>query len=279
MENQADVTPAIQATPIKVKIAAAVVIVAANAVLYRARSRPALMATNFVAASSIIILARRDGATADDLGLSRSRLGAGLCTGLAVGLPFGFVLAFATLLAPLRKLHKDESIASASALDMAYEVALRIPLATAACEELIFRSGLEALFSRRSNPWQATTIASSVFGLWHVLPTLKQLRSRGAATPRAECSVRGRIGTVIVSTAVTFIAGAGLSALRGRTGSIIAPMLVHAAANGSGYVAAWYVSRERPGSGASPARRPTHLCGETGPSTSPSYRDTSRRTP
>jgi uncharacterized protein len=71
-----------------------------------------------------------------------------------------------------------------------------------------------------------------VFGLWHVRPTVEALAVNGLAA--------GRGARILAVTAVVGgMAGAGavLSLLRGRSGSLVAPVLLHLAANCTGALA------------------------------------------
>ena len=83
----------------------------------------------------------------------------------------------------------------------------------------------------------AILVTSGVFGVWHIRPTLQALRANGLADDRH----RALAGTC-AGVAVTAAAGVLLSWLRARSGRLAAPMLLHAAVNSGGLLAAHAVA-------------------------------------
>ena len=81
-------------------------------------------------------------------------------------------------------------------------------------------------------------MAAGLFGLWHVLPTRHAVRAN--AGMRRTGAGRAIAGGVAITTA----GGLLFSMLRNRTGSLAAPVLVHAAANAASFTAAWAVMRQ-----------------------------------
>ena len=71
-----------------------------------------------------------------------------------------------------------------------------------------------------------TAVGSAVFGLWHIRPTAEALAVNRLAAGRS-----ARIFAVTAVAAGTAGAGAVLSLLRERPGSLAAPVLLHLAAN------------------------------------------------
>lgn len=122
------------------------------------------------------------------------------------------------------------------------EALVRIPLGTVVAEEVAFRSVLPALLAARDGRTRtADALAALLFGLWHVLPSRDLVTANdGASAVAARLGPTGTTTAAVVSTAV---AGAGLLALRRRTGHLLAPMLVHWATNALGIVAARRVTR------------------------------------
>lgn len=110
-----------------------------------------------------------------------------------------------------------------------------IPLVTVLPEEFAFRGVLLGLLRRAGGRRTATIVSSAIFGLWHVLPSLG---GDGAANE----SVAGVIGDgpagtlfrVIGTVIVTGLAGVVCCELRDRSGSLLAPVLLHWAINGFG---------------------------------------------
>jgi uncharacterized protein len=75
-------------------------------------------------------------------------------------------------------------------------------------------------------------VGSAVFGLWHIRPTAEALAVNQLAASRGR-----RITAVIAVAAGTAGAGALLSVLRERSGSLAAPVVLHLAVNCSAALA------------------------------------------
>nr|WP_296774449.1 type II CAAX endopeptidase family protein [Rhodococcus sp. (in: high G+C Gram-positive bacteria)] len=150
-----------------------------------------------------ISLVALSGRGASDLALTRWR--SGLRWGLAaasVPVLGSVVIASVPALAG-RVRPSDENLAE--------WVLFRIPVGTVVTEELIFRGVFDAV---------SPAMSPVFFGLWHVHPA----RAAGDSV----------VGTV----AGTFAAGLLFSWLRRRSGSVLAPALLHWAVNASGAVLA-----------------------------------------
>jgi membrane protease YdiL (CAAX protease family) len=211
--------------PADVAFAAAACIVLAgyNNVSGRQRWYPAI---NALAATIALSVAAASGLTADDLGLGRDRLRSGLRLGGAAGAPVVAALGLAALTPATRPLLNDQRVAGLDRRQLAYQVLLRIPLGTVAWEEIAFRGVLRAALRRVLPEPGATAVASGVFGLWHIRPTADALAVNGLAPTRG-----ARIAAIGATVAGTAAAGALLSLLRARSGSLAAPVVLHLAAN------------------------------------------------
>jgi uncharacterized protein len=218
------------------ELAAVAWTLSANAIVHRLLPDEYHIVANLAAAGGVIGLAACAGASLEDLGLRREdwRRGArtgGIYAGAAVG-----CIAAAALLPRTRPFFADARISEVGHARASYELLVRIPIGTAIAEELLFRSGMNALFARR-RAWPAAVAASSwLFGLWHVLPTMKSLSTNATAT-RVAASRSGGAGAVGGTVAVTAVAGVGLSLLTRRSRSVLAPIIVHAALNATTYAA------------------------------------------
>jgi CAAX protease family protein len=111
----------------------------------------------------------------------------------------------AALIPATRPLLNDQRIAGLDRRQLAYQVLLRIPVGTVAWEEIAFRG---------------------------VRPTAEALAVNRLAAGRG-----ARITAVAAVAAGTAGAGALLSLLRERSGSLAAPVLLHLAANCAGPLA------------------------------------------
>jgi len=105
--------------------------------------------------------------------------------------------------------------------------------ATVLLEEFAFRGVLWGLLCRLRGPRIATLGSAVLFGLWHVLPSLNLLGENQAARD----ALRGNpAGAVVFAVVSTTIAGLVFGALRQRSGSLLAPIGLHWATNGLGYI-------------------------------------------
>ena len=168
----------------------------------------------------------------------------GLRFGFGTAAPIAGAVAVAATLPATRRLFVEEGTADMSAGRVLSELLIRIPIGTALAEEVIFRGALLGAFRRRRGRRTAILWSSALFGIWHVLPTLDTTLRRNRAAGALVGSGRAhRIGTLAAIALVTGAAGAGFAALRLRSGSILAPSVVHAALNGAGLIGAVVVSR------------------------------------
>lgn len=179
---------------------------------------------NVGVAGSLVALARRAGRTWGDLGLGRSRLRAGFALGAAGAAAVAGVYGAAAASGGGRRAFADERITALSSRQAWYQGLVRVPLGTVVLEEVAFRGVLPALFggSRLQR-----ALPSVLFGLWHVLP------SRDLATQNAAVGswTRRRVTVQVAAVVSMTVAGGVLEALRRRSGSLAAPVLVHAATN------------------------------------------------
>lgn len=183
-------------------------------------------AANAGAALGLTALVGARGANRSDLGLTRSDVPAGVRWGAAAGaVPLlGFVVMLAV---PTLRVRLGDEARGGGREDFLEWVALHIPLGTVLGEELLFRSVLSVELDRAWGPLPGRAVHAATFGLWHIQPA----RAAGDSVP----------GTVMVT---------GLSALifewlRRRSGSIVAPALLHLAINAGAATAVRLASRRR----------------------------------
>jgi uncharacterized protein len=189
-------------------------------------------AVNAVAAAAALAAARASGLTPADLGLRRDRLGSGLKFGAAASAPVVAAYALGALIPATRPLLDDQRVAVLDRRQLSYHVLLRIPLGTVAWEETAFRGVLLAALRRVLAEPAASVMASAIFGVWHIRPAAEAMAVNRLASGRG-----ARIAAVTTVAAGTAAAGALLSVLRERSGSLAAPVLLHLAANCTGPLA------------------------------------------
>ncbi|MFW3170965.1 CPBP family intramembrane glutamic endopeptidase [Geodermatophilus sp. CPCC 206100] len=188
---------------------------------------------NGAATGVLLAAARWTGLSWSDLGLSRRRLAAGLGWGGVAFAVVALALAVAVAVPLLRPLLTDARAADLAAGDVAAEVLVRIPLGTVLWEEVAFRGVLLAALLRVLPTGRAVGVTAAVFGIWHIRPTLS-----GIAANDLVDAAWTRTLAVLGVCVFTAVAGALLSWLRLRSGSLLAPALLHLATNTLGTVAA-----------------------------------------
>ena len=190
-------------------------------------------AVNLCTPVVLLALARREGIGWGELGLDPRDTGRGALVGGAAGTLAVLAIIAASKAPATRRFFHDERVVDIDRREAMYHSFLRIPIATAASEELLFRGVLVAGMQRHRSPRTVSMLSSVLFGLWHILPTLRTYKGN----PIQEMSHgRGRVVATGGAVAVTSLAGAAFLWLRRRSGSLLAPSLAHAAINVSAFV-------------------------------------------
>jgi membrane protease YdiL (CAAX protease family) len=208
--------------------------------------------------------ARAWGVSSDVLGLVPSRARRSAAVGIAAALPLAAGVIAGSRHPATREFFADARVVALSNRAAAYELFVRIPVVTAATEEILFRSVLLGVAAESIGIRRAVVWTSLVFGVWHVVPALHSHRHNSAAADAVD-GVGGRAALVAGTVTATVVAGFGLCALRLRTKSVVAPIVVHAAINGVGFAVARAMSRAGrdalPEVPASPAPLPSRSTG------------------
>ncbi|MEL4155347.1 CPBP family intramembrane glutamic endopeptidase [Corynebacterium bovis] len=199
-------------------------------------SLSAVATTVPVGVACLLVIMRMRGMTWHDLGLGRhtTRRGLAYGTGAAVLVVLGVGVGLA--LPVTREFFFNSSYASARTAILAALVV--IPLQTVLPEELAFRGVLHGSLHRLGGTKAVFIAGSLLFGLWHVASSLSLTATNAGLTAVLGTGTLAQwagIGLAVVATAG---AGAGLTWLRHRTGSVIAPIGLHWALNAVGALAA-----------------------------------------
>jgi len=189
---------------------------------------------NVLVTAGLLWLALRINLTAGELGLERERVPAGLRWGMSAAVVVGVVLVLAAAVPAARPLFDDARTAGIGPALLAYRALIRIPLGTVLLEEVAFRSVLLAAWRRVASLPSAIVGSSFVFGLWHIRPAIDLLIENDVAADGP-----ARILAVLGAVAGTFVAGVAFCWLRVKSGSLLAPVLAHAAANSLATVLAY----------------------------------------
>lgn len=179
------------------------------------------LVTGPLVALILVVVARRAGLSWDDLGLSRRRLRRGAAwAGVAV-----LVVAAVYLVAVALPWMHEAFLDARYRLDAGpalVKAMVMVPVSTILLEEVAFRGVLFGLLHRRRRTAWAFGFSSALFGLWHVLPALPGTTFE----------------TVAAVVGITACLGLVLCELRRRSGSLLAAIAGHWAANGLGVLLA-----------------------------------------
>jgi uncharacterized protein len=155
--------------------------------------------------------------------------------GLAVAIVAVVYLAGIAL--PATRTAFEDTRAAGTVGALLYAALIRIPFGTVLLKEIAFRGVLPGLVG--GGWWRRTLVASAVFGLWHIVPSLG-LSSANAAVG-ATLGGWGDVGRAALAGVATFGAGILLCAWRRWGGHLVTPTLAHLATNSLGVVFAWFL--------------------------------------
>lgn len=217
-------------------LGAAALTLAWGAFAHRVLPERVRAAAGLGAALGLAALARHEGAEWRDLGCDTRDLPAGLKLGAAAAGAIVAVTATARALDRSHTAFQDARVSDASRADAMVQLLIRIPLATALAEELVFRGVILGFGLRGGDRRRALLVSALTFGLWHIGSALHPERQRATAGVVGHHLAPAPVA-VLGDVAATTIGGIGFGWLRLRSGSIAAPVLAHAALNGSAYIA------------------------------------------
>ena len=188
-----------------------------------------------------MLIATRAGTTWTSMGLRKDRTKRGLKVGgVIIGLiTLGFVIAIAAaaIFPNLRPMFENTEVVENSTAFVLVQAFIRIPIATAFYEEVLFRGVIFGMLTRRHSPLLAAVIVSLLFGLWHIAPTI-------ADPPNAQLDPSNLIDMAkLAALAVVGTAPAGFAFLwiRLYANSVWASVLAHIGTNSIGMLAALFV--------------------------------------
>jgi uncharacterized protein len=185
----------------------------------------------------LVVLARREGVTWDEMGLGRGSLRAGAKFGLVVAGLVVLVVVVAAALPMTRQAFLDDRYDNGAAGALLLALVL-IPLRTVIPEEVAFRGVLLAVFRHHFSTRVSVLLSSLLFGLWHVTSSLGLASQNDAIAAPLGAGRAGQALGVVAAVLATTVAGVVLCWLRLRSGSLLAPIALHWAVNGTSVLAA-----------------------------------------
>lgn len=216
-------------------VTAVVVLAAANVMSNRVLPRSWYVPWNMAVALGLTVLAMGwDRRSPHEVGFAEWRKGLRWGAGTAGGVTALYLCGLA--LPATRELFDDER-ASEELRGLLFDAFVAVPLGTVLLEEVAFRGVVPALFESRWGSKAGVGGAAALFGLWHVLPSWT-LSSANAGLRTRFDGPGGRLLTVAGSVLATTAVGVGFSWLRRRSGSLLAPVILHTSTNSLGYLLA-----------------------------------------
>lgn len=197
--------------------------------------------SNLLASVLAVTYAIFFGLDLNDIGFSQSNFIGGLIYGILFSLPIVIGLPFLVFNKRTREYFSAKPSGFNSLRSALVELSIRVPLGTALSEEVLFRGVLLGLLTYHFENPTALIVSSIIFGLWHVLPTLKDFEEIDPLTTAVESKLPRRGHTVLITLVATGLIGLVFGWLRLVSGSLVAPWVVHASFNlvalGGGYLA------------------------------------------
>ncbi|GIJ47898.1 hypothetical protein Val02_47840 [Virgisporangium aliadipatigenens] len=195
-----------------------------------------------IASVGALCIGRVAGLDADDLGLGRRTWRTGAAWGVGCAAAVAACYAAAAAIPAVRPAFHDAryGLDPGAAARTAFLV---VPLGTVLFEEVAFRGVLWGLVHAAKGPGWATSVSSVLFGLWHVLPSLRLNRVNPAVAGLVGTGRAGQATAVAGAVAFTAVAGVVLCELRRRSGSLWAPFGAHWGTNGLGVLVTAGLSR------------------------------------
>lgn len=224
-------------------IAVVVVVLALTNLIAHFTTPWASVATVPLAAAGLLLLVRSRGLGWAELGLGREHWKTGAGYALAAVGVVGTVIVVGALLPWTRPMFMNNNYATVSGALIASMII--IPLQTVIPEELAFRGVLHGALTRAWGFRGVAAAGSLLFGLWHVSTSLGLTSSNIGFTRLFGGGVLGTVAGVVLAVIATGIAGFVFTWLRGRSGSLLAPIAMHWSLNGLGALAAalvWHMS-------------------------------------
>ena len=196
-------------------------------------------------ALGFLALGLLDGNTFTDMGLAWQRLIPGLLWAAACIVVVALGFSVASSFRRGRDAMQDERVKDMSVSTIVYQAFVEVPFGTVLLEEIAFRSVLFSMLVRRYGLVWGIVWSAIIFGLWHVLPSWGTHEKSAALGSVVGKGARGNIFAILLSVFTTAIAGVLFALLRVFSGSVLAPMGLHWATNGLGYMFSWVINRLR----------------------------------
>lgn len=189
-----------------------------------------------VGAVVAVAYVRWRGCTWAELGLARRQHRRGLKYAGVILIPVVTIAIGGALLPWTRSLYLSDHYDNVSVA--LWGALVVIPLQTVIPEELLFRGALNATLVRVASVRVVYLVGAGLFGLWHVASSLGLTAGNGGLTDILGSGIVAQLAGILGAVIVTGASGLLFIWLRRRSDSLLAPMALHWAVNGSGALAA-----------------------------------------
>ena len=186
-----------------------------------------------------LFIGRRAGTSWTSMGLRGDRVRRGIRVGLVVMAVIAVGIVVAIAIPTTREIFKDDRVIEHTLWWSLAQAFIRIPIATALYEEVLFRGIVFGMLVRRNSPLVAALWTSLLFGFWHILPTIDTLELNPAGDLFS--GIAGVIIAVIGAVGGTMLAGLGFLWIRLYANSTVAPVLAHIGTNSLAMLGAVFV--------------------------------------
>lgn len=178
--------------------------------------------------------------TRADVGLSRRSIRSGIIVGLAFALICAVGMTVAYVFMP--SLFSDQRYEKTTQ-EIVWLLFVHIPLHTVLLEEFLFRGFIYGYAKNKKGHFFASIYSSLLFGLWHIGSSADLFNSSDTVqnTLGSQASSGVLVGAGIV--AATTAAGMVFCYVRNKSGSLVAPMLLHWGINATAAYLAYLATR------------------------------------
>lgn len=222
-------------------VLAVLVLIGSNVMANRVLPEWGYVPWNLTMAGLLLLIAAWAGVGPTAVGLGIKHWHRPVGVGLLLAAATALVFAIGMLIPSTRSAFFDERAAQASIWVMLFQVLIRIPLGTVILEEIAFRGVLPALFGAAPSirwRWGPVLGASTLFGMWHILPSIGINTGNSAVKDALGGS---QLLTTLLAVVSMTIAGVLMCALARLGKGVKTTMLLHWATNSLGFVAAWLI--------------------------------------
>jgi membrane protease YdiL (CAAX protease family) len=201
--------------------------------------------TSAAATAALVAMARRSGLSWQELGFEHGRRGAVAGGALAAAVAAVYTVGIA--MPRTRPLFHDERALSLSRARVLEEALLQVPIGTVLLEEVGFRGALYGMLRQSHGTGTATAVSSTLFGLWHILPSIDMARANPAlgALTAGESPAHLDTARVVVGSVVSTAAAGVLFCELRRRGGLLTPAMLHLATNSFGYLFARIAAKRK----------------------------------